>query len=199
MFSPEEDGEILAAPLLGGEGNFEGESDNGVLGLHQNMETTPGTSSTSASPADMILSSGPLANPVVRRAVYWALGVRTMADILPSAMMTVLHSGKFSVLVFVAVHLILLSLWLPFWVLSFALSETGVYALAVGVVFLVGRGIVRMIALPGASSVSSIRNIFHLVGVFCTTSSSHPVFYYFDSAFLRKLNMSLPSTLSKSF
>lgn len=152
MFSPEEDGEILAAPLLGGEGNFEGESDNGVLGLHQNMETTPGTSSTSASPADMILSSGPLANPVVRRAVYWALGVRTMADILPSAMMTVLHSGKFSVLVFVAVHLILLSLWLPFWVLSFALSETGVYALAVGVVFLVGRGIVRMIALPGASS-----------------------------------------------
>jgi hypothetical protein len=51
----------------------------------------------------------------------------------------------------VAVSAILTGLIFPFWALSKFITEIGVYALLCGLVFLIGRAIIRMIAFPGAS------------------------------------------------
>lgn len=103
----------------------------------------------------MLLSSGPMQNPGIRRGVFWALGVRTMADGLPAPLHMVVNSGKMSTAVFLGGYMVLIGLWLPFWLLSFILTEWGVYGTLVSAVFLVGRGIIRMIAFPGSSNVSS--------------------------------------------
>jgi hypothetical protein len=51
-----------------------------------------------------------------------------------------------------AISIMLTGLILPFWALStLFLGEMGVYALLCGLIFLIGRGIIRMIAFPGAS------------------------------------------------
>lgn len=97
-----------------------------------------------------------MAIPGVRRVVFWAIGIRTLADVLPAPLQLVVNSGKMSAIVFVGTYLFLIGLWLPFWLLSFVLTEWGVYLLVIGAIFLIGRGIIRMIAFPGSSNVSAM-------------------------------------------
>jgi len=92
-----------------------------------------------------------ISSPLVRRIVFRMLHCKTAADSLPSIFSAVVTNGKISSMVFVAAYLIFVSLWFPFWLLSFAISEWGVYILAIGTVFFVGRTVIRMIAFPGAS------------------------------------------------
>ena len=92
-----------------------------------------------------------ISSPVVRRIVLRILHCKTAADSLPSIFSAIVTNGKISSMVFIAAYLIFISLWFPFWLLSFAISEWGVYLLSVGFIFFVGRSIIRMIAFPGAS------------------------------------------------
>jgi hypothetical protein len=92
-----------------------------------------------------------ISSPTVRRIVFQVVQVKSAADCLPSLFFTVVTNGKFSLMVFSAAYLIFISLWFPFWLLSFATTEWGVYLLAVGTIFFIGRSIIRLIAFPGAS------------------------------------------------
>jgi hypothetical protein len=92
------------------------------------------------------------APPVVRRMLACLLQARTAADSLPSLMYTVVTSGKAASLGFLAANLIFILIWLPFWLLSFAVGEWGVYLLAIVTIFSGGRAFIRMIAFPGANS-----------------------------------------------
>lgn len=83
--------------------------------------------------------------------LYRLVSVRSVADCLPLVFYTVLTNGKIAAAVLLAVYLILISVWLPFWLMSFLVTEWGVYAVAIGTVFLIGRSIIRLIAFPGAS------------------------------------------------
>jgi hypothetical protein len=87
----------------------------------------------------------------LRGCVMRCAHMKTMADSLPSVFHTIVTEGKMTAMVTVGVYLVFLSLWLPFWLLSFVVTEWGVYALAVATVFLLGRSVLRMIAFPGAS------------------------------------------------
>ena len=144
---PQQETEQLGAPLLRSEGEVEEFADL-LLTSNRRMET-------SHSETMMNLSTGPMAIPGVRRTVFWALGIRTLADVLPAPLQMVVNSGKMSAIVFVGAYLFLIALWLPFWLLSFVVTEWGVYALVIGAVFLIGRGIIRMIAFPGSSNVGT--------------------------------------------
>jgi len=146
--------EELGAPLLRS-GEEEDDDEFGDLLFSSNLRMEP-TASANNNPSDNMLSSGPMQNPRVRRGVFLALGVRTMADALPGPLQLVVNSGKMSVAFFLGGYLLLIALWLPFWLLSFLVSEWGVYGMFVCVVFLVGRGIIRMIAFPGSSNVSKL-------------------------------------------
>jgi hypothetical protein len=95
----------------------------------------------------MLLSSSPL----VRDALLRTIAVRSAADRLPWIFSTIVTNGKMTAIATGGVYLAFLALWFPFWLLSFVVTEWGVYCLAVVTVFLVGRSIVRMIAFPGAS------------------------------------------------
>jgi hypothetical protein len=79
----------------------------------------------------------------------WA--IRCAADCMPTLFHTILYHGKYSLALLLSIYLILLSCWLPFWLLSFLLTEWGVYLTAVASIFLIGRAIIRLIAFPGAS------------------------------------------------
>jgi hypothetical protein len=76
---------------------------------------------------------------------------RCAADVLPTMVYTIATNGKVALVALLGVYGSLLSLFVPFWLLSFVATEWGVYALAVGTIFLIGRAIVRVIAFPGAS------------------------------------------------
>ena len=145
----QEDSEELAAPLL--RSDEVDEFGEQLVSSHLRMQTSQSPVNSSDT---MAFSRGPMSNPRVRRNIYWALGIRTMADALPGPMQMVVNGGKMSVLVFLGGYLIFVALSLPFWLLSFLVTEWGVYALGGGCVFLLGRGIIRMIAFPGSSSVS---------------------------------------------
>jgi hypothetical protein len=92
-----------------------------------------------------------ISSPTLRRIVFQVVQVKSAADALPSLFCMVVTNGKFSLMVFTAAYLIFISLWFPFWLLSFVTTEWGVYLLAVGTVFFIGRSIIRLIAFPGAS------------------------------------------------
>jgi hypothetical protein len=92
-----------------------------------------------------------ISSPFIRRIVFQVVQVKSAADALPSLFSAVVTNGKFTLMVFTAAYLIFISLWFPFWLLSFGTTEWGVYLLAVGTVFFVGRTIIRLIAFPGAS------------------------------------------------
>lgn len=149
---PQQETEELGAPLLRSEGEVEEFADL-LLTSNRRMETSHHSDTM------MNLSTGPMAIPGIRRTVFWALGIRTLADVVPAPMQLVVNSGKMSAIVFVGAYLLLIGLWLPFWLLSFLITEWGVYFLVVGAVFLIGRGIIRMIAFPGSSNVSTISRI----------------------------------------
>ena len=59
--------------------------------------------------------------------------------------------GKWSSPPFLGVYVTFVALWLPFWLLSFVITEWGIYLLAVFTVFFIGRSIILLIAFPGAS------------------------------------------------
>lgn len=149
MFSQQEVGQ-LGAPLLA-------QSEEVELGdlfltsnLPSRMETEASTTSQS------MMTSGPMSNLYIRRVVYSALGIRTMADILPEPLHMIVHSGKLSIAFFLGGYVLIVGLWLPFWIFSFLVGEIGVYCSVVLSIFMIGRGIIRMIAFPGSSSVSPV-------------------------------------------
>ena len=147
MFSPQE--EELGAPLLA-------HSEEGQLGdllLRSNLPRMETESNSSQS----MMTSRLMPNEGIRRVVYWALGVRTMADVLPEPLQMIVNSGKLSVAFFLGGYSVILALWFPFWIFTFFVGELGVYCLLLLAVFMVGRGIIRMIAFPGSSSVSCPR------------------------------------------
>jgi len=98
-------------------------------------------------------SSDPrLACPVFLRGVVLRLvAFQSAADRLPSAPYAIVTNGKIAALAFLGAYVVFVVLWIPFWLLSFVVTEWGVYALAIVTVFFVGRSIIRLIAFPGAS------------------------------------------------
>jgi hypothetical protein len=147
VFSNDE--EELGAPLLAHEDEL------GDLTLASNI---PRMETDSSSP-QTIMTSGPMSNATIRRFIQWALGVRTLADVLPGPLQVVVNSGKISVAFFVGGYFVMVALWFPFWMFSFVVGETGIYCLIFAAVITVGRGIIRMIAFPGSSSVSMLLSV----------------------------------------
>jgi hypothetical protein len=86
-------------------------------------------------------------SPTVRR----LLSIQCMADRLPWIFYVIVTNGKITAVGLVALYLIVVSLWIPFWLLAKCITEWGVYFLAASGIFLAGRGIIRLIAFPGAS------------------------------------------------
>lgn len=185
MFPPQES-EALGAPLLRSEEEVDEFGD-----LHFSSNLRMETSHSDP----MMLSTGPMANPGIRRGVFWALGVRTMADALPGALQMVVNSGKMSAVVFLGGYLLLIALWLPFWLLSYFVTESGVYAMVIGAVFLVGRGIIRMIAFPGSSNVSGDKRASRRLYTQITTGMTDSASCFFFSVFRRKLRKNSQSIL----
>ena len=129
----------LEEPLLGG-----GSSDQQQQTPFQSMETaTPrGGDSENMSPS-VLGNSSPSRGGL--------LFLQTIADVLPAPVQMIVTSGKLSVPVFLAGYLVFIAICCPFWLLSFLVTEWGVYLLAIAFVFLVGRSIIRLIAFPGSS------------------------------------------------
>lgn len=90
---------------------------------------------------------------IMRHETVWhrMAGFPCLADKLPSLIYSILTNGKATALVLLGAYMILIALLLPFWLLTFLISEIGVYALFVGTIFLIGRAIIRLIAFPGSS------------------------------------------------
>jgi hypothetical protein len=169
--SNDESSEALGEPLLRSEvDEFGDQLSTGLL----RMETAPGGGSDIS---NIMLSAGPMTNPGVRRVVFWLLQLRTAADALPSIFEAIVTSGKLSGLAFIGIYAIFVAVWFPFWLLSLIITEWGVYATVVGLVFLIGRSIIRLIAFPGSShKVSSeIENEFAKYSVRMLTSSSNSI------------------------
>lgn len=85
--------------------------------------------------------------------LYHLVSIRCVSDavLLPLACRAIIINGKMAAAVLLGAYLVLLGLWFPFWLLALLVTEWGVYALAVGTVFLIGRCIIRLLAFPGAS------------------------------------------------
>jgi len=79
------------------------------------------------------------------------LRIPTVSDLLPTVPREIASNGKLSALGVVAGWLLLVIMWIPVWLFSFLVTETGVYLLAVGMIFVLGRALIRLIAFPGAS------------------------------------------------
>lgn len=90
------------------------------------------------------------------------VNIRTLADSLPFVFYTVVTNGKTAAIVFLGVYVALVICWLPFWLVSFAVTEYGIYTFGVGTVFFLGKALIRLIALPGSSQrvTSEIENEF---------------------------------------
>jgi hypothetical protein len=151
----------LAAPLLdqdSGEPSEEycdefgmtaGTSTMAAATAHNNNLTTATTTTTTtgvATPHRFAMAEHHHGG-VLHRILF----LRCAADVLPTMFYTIATNGKVALVALLGVYSLLLSLFVPFWLLSFVVTEWGVYALAVGIIFLIGRAIVRVIAFPGAS------------------------------------------------
>lgn len=90
-------------------------------------------------------------NPVIRGLLLRLLRMQSAADSLPHLVQMIVSNGKITTVSFVALYLVCLVLWLPFWLLALLVTEWGVYALSVAGGYFIGRCIIRMIAFPGAS------------------------------------------------
>ena len=110
------------------------------------METSTGATATTGDPR--LMQSLP---PLCRGLIIRCLHVPTASDALPPLLYRIVVNGKTVCVGFAGVYLAFVAAWLPFWLLSFLITEYGIYALAIATVFLVGRSIIRMIAFPGAS------------------------------------------------
>lgn len=150
--STQETDDALVTPLLARSDVVSDQGDDpdlasaaaGLFGSSSGMEMS-GAPTSNGDITRMISS------PTLRRIVIQVVQVKSAADSLPSLFFTVVTNGKFSLMVFTAAYLIFISLWFPFWLLSFVTTEWGVYLLAVGTIFFIGRSIIRLIAFPGAS------------------------------------------------
>ena len=79
------------------------------------------------------------------------LSIRYLSDGTPLIFYTILTNGKYAAIGVISIYLVIILFWLPFWLLSFVISEWGVYLCMIGTIFLIGRMIIRLIAFPGAS------------------------------------------------
>mmetsp|Transcript_4365 Transcript_4365/g.6292 ORF Transcript_4365/g.6292 Transcript_4365/m.6292 type:complete len:916 (+) Transcript_4365:298-3045(+) len=115
--------------------------------------------------------------PSMRRAILRFLNVPSAADSLPTFLSVIVTNGKLAVLGVLIAYCVFVSLWFPFWLLSFVVTEWGVYALFVGTVFLIGRMIVRLLAFPGSSSrvSSEVETEFSRYSIRMLTSSMNSV------------------------
>ncbi|KAG7338807.1 hypothetical protein IV203_026277 [Nitzschia inconspicua] len=161
----EEEAEALATPLLAGPYDTVtavSEVDEFAASLlsarqsRQIMETDGNNSNNnsqiSADMAGIITSSSSSGcNAICRATTAWCSNIRTVADSLPFIFQPIVASGKWSFAYFVGGYVLFVLVWLPFWALSFVVSEWGIYTMAVVTVFMVGRAIIRLIAFPGSS------------------------------------------------
>ena len=91
-------------------------------------------------------------SPLLRSIAYYLVSRPSMADRIPTVLQTlIVKNGKISSLAFSVIYLIFISVWFPFYLLTFLVGEWGVYFLSTATVFYVGRAIIRLIAFPGAS------------------------------------------------
>lgn len=137
----------IASPLLerNHQFNIEGDGEPRAAAADGTAQTTGAGSSSSMDPRLV------LRHPVLRAVALRCATMSCAADALPSIFYSVVTEGKMTAMVTVGVYLLFVSLWMPFWLLSFVVTEWGVYALAVATVFGIGRSVLRMIAFPGAS------------------------------------------------
>jgi hypothetical protein len=94
--------------------------------------------------------------------LYRFVSIRYISDCMPFVFYTILTNGKYTAFVLLSLYLLIISFWLPFWLISFVITEWGVYLAMIGSVYLIGRTIIRLIAFPGASQkvVNDIENEF---------------------------------------
>ena len=103
--------------------------------------------SSSSSSSTMTSYVGVVGQIIVHR----LLSIRYLSDDTPLIFYTILTNGKYAALGLLILYLIIILFWFPFWLLSFAIYEWGVYLCLIGTIFLIGRMIIRLIAFPGAS------------------------------------------------
>ena len=82
-------------------------------------------------------------SPSTRRFVLRSLNVPTAADALPTALNVLVTSGKHSFLTVPLLELVFCALWFPFYLLTYLITEWGVYALLIGTVVFLGRVVLR--------------------------------------------------------
>ena len=151
---PQDEYNEIASPLLGRNNQFNiaeqhnNESDPQRAGF-DGVSSTP--TSGSAAPQGSMDPRLVLRHPILRGLALQCANMSCAADSLPTVFYYIVTEGKTTAVVTVGVYLLFVALWLPFWMLSFVLTEWGVYALAVVTVFGIGRSVLRMIAFPGAS------------------------------------------------
>jgi hypothetical protein len=116
--------------------------------------TTNHSSSTSASSGNNIAVSNNSQsmifhwmNPTSRRIVLYCLNVSTAADHLPLFWFYLATSGKQGFLFLVASWLVFCILWIPLYLLTYVMTEFGVYALLAGTVAYTGRLVIRYVAI----------------------------------------------------
>ena len=129
------------------------EEDEGgaTLQMMSTTGTSIGSSATNSVSLSRRLTDPRFCPPVIQGLLFRLLGLRSAADALPIPFSLVVSNGKIAGLVYLGANIALVLLWLPFWLLSFLLTEWGIYLAAVATVFLIGRGVIRFIAFPGAS------------------------------------------------
>lgn len=79
------------------------------------------------------------------------LTIPTLADYLPTYLSIIVTNGKAAALGLLAAYVVLVILWAPMWVMSYILTEPGVYCGIVFLIFKTGRVVLRLIAFPGSS------------------------------------------------
>lgn len=130
--------EELAAPLL--------------LSDSEEFEDLRMELSSGADDQGPMYSSGPSDIHWVKRIMHRLLKTRTVADALPNVFQVIVTSGKMSGVVFLGGYLLFLAIWIPIYLFSFLVGESGIYVLTIGTIFLVGRSIIRLIAFPGSTT-----------------------------------------------
>jgi hypothetical protein len=141
-----EDGEEeLAAPLLVSDSSEE-------LG-DLKMELSSGADDHGPIDRGPSYSSGPSERQHwLQPRIYQLLQTRTAADALPNMFQVIVTSGKMSGVVFLGGYLLFLALWIPIYLFSCLVGESGIYVLTISTIFLVGRSIIRMLAFPGSTT-----------------------------------------------
>jgi len=91
-------------------------------------------------------------SPSLRRAVHRFLNIPCAADSLPILLAGIANNGKYAVLGLLSAYFIFITICFPFWLLSFIITEWGVYILFISTVFLIGRIIIRLLVFPGSCS-----------------------------------------------